>query len=202
MRILIDLDDTVAHFRKKFNALRAELFPHLSGIPDLNVATGFNLWEGRTAEEVKATAAIMDYPSFYRDLEPYEGAVEAVQEMLGMGHEVFFLSSPWITNPTGASDKYAWVEQHFGFIMAKKLILARDKSVVSGDVLFDDRHPIPNKERASWTQVFVDASYNRDAEGYRIHSWSTDEWKYILNDIEEGRTNPVDILPDFKLIGS
>lgn len=33
MRILIDLDGTIAHFDKKFQFLREDLFPHLTGIP-------------------------------------------------------------------------------------------------------------------------------------------------------------------------
>lgn len=185
MRLLYDLDDTLGHFRRNFNVKRTDLYPHLSGIPDLNNHASFNLWEGRTEEERIAIDAIMNLPNFYRELEPYEGAVEAVKEAASMGHEIFFLSAPWVTNPTGASDKYAWVEEHFGLDMAKKLILSRDKTIVAGDVLFDDKHPIPNKHLATWTQVYVDAPYNRDQTGHRIMDWTTDQWKTILEKIEE-----------------
>ncbi|URP22254.1 hypothetical protein SEA_BIG4_221 [Microbacterium phage Big4] len=186
MRILFDLDDTVAHFRRRFDALRAERYPLLTSIV-LEDYASFNLWQGRTPEEVAAIDALMNHTGFYRDLEPYEGAVDAVHEVQSMGHEVFFLSAPWVTNPTGASDKYAWVEEHFGLDLAKKLILSRDKTIVAGDVLFDDKHPIPNKHLATWEQVFVDAPYNRDQPGYRIHDWTSDEWKTVLSEIEEDR---------------
>lgn len=185
MRILIDLDDTVAHFRRNFGVVRKELFPLLNGIPDLENHASFNLWEGRTPEEQEAIAKIMDHPGFYRNLEPYEGAVDAVHEMVSMGHEVFFLSAPWVTNPTGASDKYAWVAEHFGPDLAKRLVLARDKTIVAGDILFDDKHPIPNREAATWVQVYVDAAYNRNEPGPRIHSWTTDEWRNIIREFEE-----------------
>ncbi len=185
VRILFDLDDTVAHFRRRFDALRAEHYPLLTGIPELDKHASFNLWQGRTPEEILAIDALMNHTGFYRDLEPYEGAIDAVHEAISMGHDVFFLSAPWVTNPTGASDKYAWVEEHFGLDLAKKLILSRDKTIVAGDVLFDDKHPIPNKHLASWTQVFVDAPYNRDQPGYRILDWTTDEWKNVLEEIEE-----------------
>jgi 5'-nucleotidase len=186
MRILFDLDDTVAHFRRRFDALRAEQYPLLTSIVLENHAS-FNLWQNRTPEEVAAIDALMNHKGFYRDLEPYEGAVDAVHEAVAMGHEVFFLSAPWITNPTGASDKYAWVEEHFGLDLAKKLILARDKTIVAGDVLFDDKHPIPNKENATWTQVYVDAPYNRDQPGYRITDWTSDQWKIVLEEIAEDK---------------
>ncbi len=185
MRLLYDLDDTVAHFRRKFGVLRLDLFPHLPGIPDLETHASFNLWEGRTDEEQQAINGIMNHPGFYRDLEPYEGAVDAVKEAQSLGHEVFFVSAPWVTNPTGASDKYAWVEEHFGLDMAKKLVLARDKTIVAGDLLFDDKHPIPNRDRATWTQVYVDAIYNRDQPGLRIKDWTTDEWKDIIVLVQE-----------------
>lgn len=209
MRILIDLDDTVAHFRRNFNAMRALHYPLLTGIPDLNNHASFNLWEGRTEEECAAIAAIMDLPNFYRELEPYEGAVDAVEKMVAIGHEVFFLSAPWVSNPTGASDKYAWVEGHFGLDLAKKLILSRDKTIVAGDVLFDDKHPIPNKENATWTQVFVDAPYNRDQSGYRIMDWTSDEWMIVLDQIAESKARevfdatqmPIEMLSDFKYVG-
>lgn len=186
MRILYDLDDTVAHFRRSFDALRAEQYPLLTSIVLENYAS-FNLWQNRTPEEVAAIDALMNHTGFYRNLEPYEGAVDAVHEAISMGHEVFFLSAPWVTNPTGASDKYAWVEEHFGLDLAKKLILSRDKTIVAGDVLFDDKHPIPNKHLATWEQVFVDAPYNRDQPGYRITDWTSDQWKIVLSEIEEDR---------------
>lgn len=187
MRLLYDLDDTLAHFRENFDLKRLTLYPHLTGIPVLRDYASFNLWQDRTDEEQAAISEIMNLPNFYRELVPYEGAIDAVNEAVSMGHEVFFLSAPWVTNPTGASDKYAWVEEHFGLDMAKKLILSRDKTIVAGDVLWDDKHPIPNKHLASWTQVFVDAPYNRDQPGYRIQDWTTDEWKNILAEIEEDK---------------
>lgn len=185
MRLLIDLDDTVAYFRPKFTSLREELYPLLTGIPVLDNYPSFNLWADRTPEKVLAIDAIMNHPGIYRDLEPYEGAVEAVKEAQYLGHEVFFVSAPWVTNPTGASDKYAWVEEHFGLDMAKKLVLARDKTIVSGDILFDDKHPIPNREKSTWTQVYVDAPYNQEQPGLRIQDWTTDEWKDVLILIQE-----------------
>lgn len=188
MRLLYDLDDTLAHFRRNFDAKRAELHPTLNGIPLLDEHASFNLWKDRTEEERAAIDNIMNLPSFYLDLEPYEGAIDAVKEAVSMGHDVFFLSAPWVTNPTGASDKYAWVEKHFGLDLAKKLILSRDKTIVNGDVLFDDKHPISNKELASWIQVYVDAPYNRDQPGYRVTDWTTDEWKHVLEQIEDDKS--------------
>ncbi|UDL15973.1 5'-nucleotidase [Microbacterium phage Pumpernickel] len=185
MRILGDLDGTVAHFDRKYDLLREELFPHLTGIPHSSKQVSFNLWTDRTPEEQDAIRQIMNHPGFYRDLEVMEGAVEAFHEMEAEGHEVFFLSAPWVTNETCASDKYAWVEEMFGEGWSNKLILAKDKTVVSGDILFDDKEPIPHKERADWTQVYIDQPYNKSATGFRLYNWS--DWKSVVSQVEDYR---------------
>lgn len=185
MRLLYDLDGTLAHFDLRFDEILDDLYPHMTSIPRSKHQKTFNLWEGRTPEEQDAIRFVMNHPGFYADLKPMAGGVEAVKEAESMGHEVLFLSAPWITNPTCASDKFNWVEKTFGEGWGNKLILAKDKTVISGDILWDDKDPIPNKERADWIQVFIDQPYNRDAEGYRISSWETDEWKTILTALGE-----------------
>lgn len=185
MRLLYDLDDTVAHFRRRFTEVRVEHFPDHTGIPVLDEHPSFNLWEGRTEDEKNVISQIMDWENFYRDLEPYEGAVDAVHEAAALGHEIFFLSAPWTTNKTCASDKYAWVADHFGEDYARKLVLSKDKTIVAGDILFDDKHPIENREAATWTQVYMDAPYNRDQPGYRIKNWTDGTWKDIVTLIQE-----------------
>ena len=185
MRILIDLDGTVAHFDLKFQQLREELFPHLTGIPHYTEQKIFNLWLDRTTEEQDAIRVIMNHPGFYADLPVMAGAVEAVHEMVANGHEVIFLSAPWVTNPTCASDKYDWVERVFGEGYANRLILAKDKTVVSGGVLFDDKDPIPNKDRADWIQVFVNQPYNEGLPGHRILNWADGSWRQVLREVED-----------------
>lgn len=209
MRLLYDLDGNIAHFDLRYDEYLDADYPHFSHIRSANQKT-FNLWADRTPDEQDAIRDIMNRAGFYKDMKPIDGAVDAVKEAQGMGHEVFFLSAPWITNSTCASDKYDWIEKIFGEGWGDKLILAKDKTVVSGDVLFDDKDPIPHKERADWTQVFFDQPYNREAEGLRILSWEPDQWKPILEQIEEekakkstapdGITIPLHLMSDIRYI--
>lgn len=187
MRLLYDLDGNFAHFDLRFQGLIDSLYPHLDGIPHYTEQKQFNIWLDRTEEEQDAIRTVMNYPGFYADLLPMEGAVEAFKEAEAEGYEVFFLSAPWITNPTCASDKYNWIERVFGEGYGNKLILAKDKTVVSGDILFDDKDPILNKERASWTQVYFDQPYNRDAEGFRIYNWS--DWRSVVSEVSDYRNS-------------
>jgi len=187
LRLLYDLDGTLVHFDRGYDLRLNTKYAHFPDIPRSANQLSFNLWEGRTDEEKVAIREIMDEPGFYADLEPMAGAVEAVKTAADMGHEVFFLSTPWTTNPTCAQDKYDWVGLHFGDDWRDKLILASDKSVISGDILFDDKFPISKKERADWIQVYYDQPYNQGASGYRLFSWDICEWKPIIESVERGK---------------
>jgi 5'-nucleotidase len=179
------MDGTIAHFDREFDRHLEARYAHLPDIPRSGNQLSFNLWDGRTLEEQEAIREIMNHPGFYRHLEPMEGAVDAVHEMTALGHEVHFLSAPWTTFLTCAQDKYDWIGQHFGDEWRNQLFLAKDKTLVHGDILFDDKTPIPKIERASWTQVFIHQPYNQNASGLRIHSWDPDEWKATLSVVEE-----------------
>lgn len=79
-------------------------------------------------------------PGIFRDLSPIENAIESVQKILQSEHyEVFFLSTaPW-NNPSAWTDKRLWLEDHFGEIINRKLILTHRKDLLKGDILIDDR---------------------------------------------------------------
>ena len=185
MEFLVDLDGTVAHFGAKFHRLRLELFPDLNGIPHPDQQFSFNMWEGRSEEEQNAIRTLMNYPGFYADLEPMDDVVEAVAEMEAAGHQVDFLSAPWTTNPTCAQDKYDWVARHFGERYRDKLFLVKKKHRVTGDILFDDKYPIEDAEKATWTQVFITQPYNAAISGYRVNSIA--EWEGVVRTIQYDR---------------
>lgn len=45
--------------------------------------------------------------------------------------------------------QYAWVERHLGPEFLDKVILTRDKTIVSGDILIDDKPDILGRIRVS-----------------------------------------------------
>jgi len=75
---------------------------------------------------------------FYRDLELIPGAYEAVRTLQTM-FNVYFLSTAEWTNPSSFTDKRLWIEEKFGSIAHKKLILSNNKSLNIGNYLIDDR---------------------------------------------------------------
>jgi 5'(3')-deoxyribonucleotidase len=67
-----------------------------------------------------------------------EGAIEGVDALQNMGHEVYFASTaPW-SNPDAWKAKRLWVAKYFPS-MYKRLILTHRKDLLMGDYLIDDR---------------------------------------------------------------
>lgn len=79
-----------------------------------------------------------DFPNFFEDLEPINGAVESVIKLFEI-YEVYFLSSAMWWIPNSYTGKRLWIEKHFGNIAIKRLILTHRKDLNIGDYLVDDR---------------------------------------------------------------
>lgn len=125
--------------------------------------------------------SVLQIPGFLRDLPLKAGALEAVRE-LERYHEVYVVSSPpaW----TAASDVYAYFHSVFrvpGILTMDRLILARSKERVRGDVLVDDR----GDNLVRWAAVnggrpiVFDAPWN---QGYCYERCAT--WPAVLEAIQ------------------
>ncbi|XP_060219608.1 5'(3')-deoxyribonucleotidase, mitochondrial isoform X5 [Meriones unguiculatus] len=82
-------------------------------------------------------------------------------------------------------EKYAWVEKHLGPDFLEQIVLTRDKTVVSADLLIDDRPDITGAEpHPSWEHILFTACHNYHLQlqppRRRLHSWA-DDWKAILD---------------------
>ena len=78
-------------------------------------------------------------PDIYKDLEPIEGAIRAVNKILNHSDfETFFLSTPPWDNPDGWKHKRLWIGKYFGKAARHKLILSSRKDLNIGDYLIDD----------------------------------------------------------------
>ncbi|ELW68324.1 5'(3')-deoxyribonucleotidase, cytosolic type [Tupaia chinensis] len=96
-------------------------------------------------------ASVYEAPGFFLDLEPIPGALEAMREMSAMPDtEVFICTSPLLKYDHCVVEKYRWVEQHLGPEFVERIILTRDKTVVLGDLLIDDKDTIRGWTRYSW----------------------------------------------------
>ncbi|XP_021561564.1 5'(3')-deoxyribonucleotidase, mitochondrial [Carlito syrichta] len=142
-------------------------------------------------------SSIWESENFFYELEPLPGAVEAVKQMANLQNtEVFICTSPIKMFKYCPYEKYAWVEKHFGPDFLEQIVLTRDKTVVSADLLIDDRPDITGKWPAtgaepnpSWEHVLFTACHNQHLKlqppRRRLHSWA-DDWKAILDSKRPG----------------
>jgi 5'-nucleotidase len=176
MRVLVDMDDTSTSWR---GGIHRRLTTDGHGIDWLD----WSRWEGvplgASDEQAAAFAAAMASPGFYVDLEPIDGAAEALNAMIDAGHVVFLCSTPDSTNATCPSDKRDWAEKHLGRGWGRRLILSHDKTLIRGDYLIDDKPVITGELVPEWEHVLFDQPYNRHiTDRRRITDWS--QWAEVL----------------------
>lgn len=172
MRTLVDLDGVVADWGHGYDTL-ANLFDLAAeGGMLYRERTTWDLRQGLTDRGLDITRQIMEYDGFYRDLPLIEGAKDGITCLLREGHDVWFVSTPYLSNPSCANNKLAWVNDHFGPRLMAKTILTMDKTLVMGDVLIDDRPEIVGVQAPSWKHLcFGEYGYSATTQSERVPNW-------------------------------
>lgn len=174
------MDGVIADWGAAYGAALDAHGPAASRIPRHHEQTSFNLTAGRTDDEVRIIHQVLAQPGFYAQLVEIPGAKTALERIRKAGHDVRFVTSPWVDNPTCASDKIDWVRRHYGDSWAQRVIITTDKTLVYGDVLVDDKPEVTGSVEPFWEHVLFDQPYNRhQSSRRRIFGW--DEWETIIN---------------------
>lgn len=92
---------------------------------------------GISVEEFKSTKKYRQ-PNFYLELEPMDGAMDAIKELEPDFH-IRFLSAPSWNCPASFTEKRLWIEKHLGAWGFKRLDLTFEKDSFIGHFLVDDR---------------------------------------------------------------
>ncbi|EMP30915.1 5'(3')-deoxyribonucleotidase, cytosolic type [Chelonia mydas] len=98
--------------------------------------------------------------------------------------EVFICTSPLMKYEHCILEKYSWVEKYLGPKFVERLILTGDKTVVSADLLVDDKDTIKGAEpKPSWEHILFTCCHNKHLElqtpRRRLQSWA-DDWRGIV----------------------
>lgn len=172
-RLAIDLDGTAALWDPRLNS-GYEARGHHNHPMLLDIRHDYSLATGDAALDL-VTAEVMNESGFYAELEPMPFIKDAIP-VLDEFFDIHFLSQPWPGNRTCASDKYTWIEEHFGEQYVTKTTLTFDKTLFDAAILIDDKPKITGANpNPTWVQVFFDQPYNRQLEGQRIKDWSNPE---------------------------
>lgn len=185
MLILLDQDGVLADFERGFrdawNMRYADLMPALAPAD----RKSFHLREDYPARLYDAVRSIYEAPGFYRDLPPMPDAREGVRGLLEEGHDVRVCTSPLTFWRNCVPEKYEWVERHLGADFLPRLIVTKDKTLVRGHVLVDDKPRVDGAEMPLWHHVIFDAPYNASVTGPRM-TWRN--WRETMARVEHQMT--------------
>lgn len=178
MILLADQDGVLANFEERLLEIYRQLYPNRPFVP-LDQRKNFYPEMDYPKDESHLVRDIYHSPNFFLSLKPIPGAIEALHEIQELGHEVYICTSPLTEYENCIFEKYLWVDKYFGREWVKKLIVTKDKTLVHGDILVDDRPEILGLVKPSWEHVLYTQPYNKSIEGKRRLTWAN--WKEVLD---------------------
>lgn len=175
--ILIDMDGVLADFESAFLERFRAKFPQHTYIP-INKRVEFHIHKDYPKELQEDVLSIYTSAGFFQNLPAIDGAVSAVKEIEKKGHYVYFCTTSINQYVNCVLEKYKWIEQKFGYEWTKKIILTKDKTLVYGDILIDDKPEHTGSKAPSWAHHLYDAPYNRHVDDKPRLTWKN--WEQVL----------------------
>jgi 5'(3')-deoxyribonucleotidase len=172
LRIAFDMDDVLA------DTHRAEV-SWLTALRGAPVQAALPLEQAASAAELAALEEMMQEGRFFADL-PVMPNSQQVLRGLTDRYEIFIATAA-MEYPRSFAWKFAWLERHFPFIPAQRVVFCGDKSVVHADFLVDDtpRH----FSRFRGQGIVYSAPHNTQEQAYpRVNDWREVERLFLTAD--------------------
>jgi 5'-nucleotidase len=177
MIVLIDQDGPLAKFEEGFLRIWSAKHPDEVAIP-LCERTQFYIKDDYPDSIKTKVSSIYEEPGFIANLDIVDGAKEAVLEMLAADIDVRFCTAPLSNYENCVGEKYIWIEKHFGRELTNRVIFSKDKTLIHGDFLIDDRPTVEGICKPEWKHIIFDAPYNKLQPGKRLHQWQ--DWRAVI----------------------
>lgn len=179
MKFGFDIDDTLINLREHaFRLYQQKLNRQVAPerFQELNCVPIHSLF-GLTQEEGGRMWSDLREEIYYTDCPPFPHAVETLQELVRLGHEVYYITARM---PEHCERTKAWIEQagfpvqegrfYCGMGDTEKVQVIEKLGL---DFYFDDKPAVLNTLTELPLRVYVrDNSYNRHLDLPRIVSWS------------------------------
>lgn len=178
MIILVDMDNTLVDFDAGLLSVWRKKYPKELFVP-IEERTTFHPHKDYPEILQQKVQDVCHSEGFVRNLPPTPGGIEAVRAMLDMGHDVRFCTSHLLTYDYSVLEKFQWIEKYFDASFTDRIILTRDKTLIRGDILIDDKPKITGIEVPLWEQILYDRPFNRGITDKRRLTWQN--WQDILD---------------------
>ncbi len=178
MIILVDMDGVIADFEKGLLETYKNRYPNKYFV-SLDQRTSFYVKEQYPDELQPLIEEIYLAKGFFLGLPPIEGSLDALVELSLKGNEIYICTSPLLNNPFCVQEKYDWVINHLGKDWAKKMIVSKDKTIIHGDFLIDDKPYIKGVQQPTWEHILYSQPYNAHIDYKKRMTWQN--WKSVID---------------------
>lgn len=149
--VVVDVDDVL-------NNLMAETIKKADADVFLEDFTEYDISECVTEEVHEALDAVWSNKSFWDNLAPAKGAVEAMRKLVQNGIEVYIMTA---CTPDIVEGRAKWFAKHFPFIKQDNIIYGHPKWLVSCDFMIEDKLETLLRT-PSWThRLLLDKPWNK-----------------------------------------
>ena len=165
---LVDLDGVIADFSlgvvNEYNKIYT---------PPFTLEQAENIYGISDKEPYKS---IVGQPEFFANLPIMSNTLKGLEYLAKCSKAIYFCTKPKLENPYCELGKKEWVQKHLGPDWVRKIIFTKDKTLIRGDYLIDDKeqkgllHPM-------WKQLLYDHPYNQ-TEYFKDYTRIT--WKSLL----------------------
>jgi 5'-nucleotidase len=187
MKIFIDMDQTLNDFTTSFVKTAENILSEDLSKKAKNIGKEWGLqdvlFNGHPNKNL-VTEQIFNTSGFWLNMEPLPHASEVVQ-MLSDEHDVYIVTFPWPSSATCFIEKYYWVKKHMPFFDMSKLIYIKDKHLLHGDIIIDDKPSYLENNNCKYT-IAYDYEYNRHVDvDFRSTYWG-EIYEYLMTVIIGG----------------
>jgi 5'-nucleotidase len=184
--LLIDMDGVTADWYGGFLKIYNQRYPERQTISEKDMDEYYI--ENKYPEEHKADClnVVRGEPGFYENLDPIEGAIEALSTLPGLSDfvEPFICSSPdpLSVNHVCESEKTRWIEKHLGQWWKRRVILTNDKTLVRGHFLIDDKAIIRGALEPTWNKLLYTQPHNAHITDQVRFTWA--DWPTLVESLK------------------
>ena len=170
-KILVDMDGILNDFSPYFEYYAKTMYKY-----ELDTAGRFD-WQllnyfypiVSKKKAKKYIDTIMHDEIFWKTL-PVKEDSQSILKKVCDRYEVYIATTPWESFSACRGLKIEWLEKYFPFIKRDNIIFSKEKWLLDGDVLIDDRPTTIDK--FGRITILIDYPYNKACTPtYRVNSW-------------------------------